>query len=303
MILLTETNTARIQHEGRKTFIEGIALQADMLNKNRRVYPKAVLESAVDAVQGKIKEGKLLGQLGHPSDADGNLDRVSHVIESLTRKGNDYHLRARIIDEGAGKIAKSIIDAGGRLGVSSRGHGSTRQDKAGSSIVCEDYRLITIDLVQDPSCEAAFVSAIKESIKNHDFTVNENAIALRILNDLDPSLADLQRRTGYDFDGKAGNQFPGHASFTSVGDKRTYLERLEADRVEILKKLAGVQAEIDLQDDQISEPELKKYADMATDPVKKAIYRRALQQHENHKHTMRRAIEFTRRMHKRGYWK
>jgi hypothetical protein len=302
MILLTETTSARVQNEGRKVFIEGIALQANMLNKNRRVYPAKILESAVDAVQGKIKEGKLLGQLGHPSDADGNLDRVSHVIESLTRKGNDYHLRARIIDEGAGKIAKSIIDAGGRLGVSSRGHGSTRQDKAGSSIVCEDYRLITIDLVQDPSCEAAFVSAIKESIRNHDFTVNENAIALRILNDLDPPLADLQRRTGYDFDNKAGNQFPGHASFTSVDDTRTYLQRLEADRVEMLQKLAALQAEIDLQDGQIFEPELKKYADMVTDPVKKAVVRRALKQHENNKHTMQKSIEFSRRMKNRGYW-
>jgi hypothetical protein len=289
--LLPERSCARVETHGKKTFIEGIFLQSGITNENNRLYPKQVLEAAVDSVQEKIKEGSLMGELGHADNMTLNLERVSHVVESLRRKDNNWYGRARVIDAGAGKIAKSIIEAGGKIGISSRGVGSLKQDK-NKFIVQDDYKLVTIDLCGDPSGPDCWVEAIQESIQSNRLSINESATALRILQDMGHGLADLQARNGYDFDSRAGNQFVGSDAFPSTKDhelaKLTYLERLERDKALMLQALEDLQQQIQLTANGLSPNEVSSYSQLhgSKDPLKRASLRKAMKE-EQHKEKIR----------------
>jgi hypothetical protein len=110
-----------------------------------------------------INKGRALGELGHPDGPTVNLDRVSHKIVSLTREGNNFRGKAQLLETPMGKIAKSLIDEGVCLGVSSRGVGSLKMTNEGHKIVGEDFMLATAaDIVADPSAPDAFVQGIME---------------------------------------------------------------------------------------------------------------------------------------------
>ena len=149
---------------GKNYFIEGIFLQAELQNKNGRMYPMRTLQREVAKYDQKfIQGGRALGELGHPEGPSINLDRVSHKIESLREDGNNFIGRAKILDTPNGKIAKSLLDEGVQLGVSSRGIGSLREDRTGMKVVGEDFQLATAaDIVADPSAPDAFVNGIME---------------------------------------------------------------------------------------------------------------------------------------------
>lgn len=142
-------------------YIKGPFLQAEVVNGNKRVYPRAVLEKEVVAhMDTKIKQNRALGELGHPPTSEINLDRVSHLIKELTMDGNTAIGKAQILDTPMGKIAKALMESNVKLGVSSRGLGSLR-----NGIVQNDYRLICVDIVSDPSGPNCFVDGILESNK------------------------------------------------------------------------------------------------------------------------------------------
>ena len=149
---------------GKKMYIEGVFLQGDICNRNKRMYPMETLSREVDRYSKSfIKEGRALGELGHPEGPTVNLDRVSHKIVSLTREGKNYIGKAQLLETPMGKIAKSLIDEGVKLGVSSRGVGSLSQTNEGHKIVGEDFQLATAaDIVADPSAPDAFVNGIME---------------------------------------------------------------------------------------------------------------------------------------------
>ena len=152
------------EKDGRKNyFIEGVFLQAELKNKNGRVYPFKTLQREVAKYdENFITKGRALGELGHPEGPSINLDRVSHKIESLKEDGNNFVGRAKILDTPNGKIAKSLLDEGVSLGVSSRGMGSLRKED-GANIVEDDFMLATAaDIVADPSAPDAFVNGIME---------------------------------------------------------------------------------------------------------------------------------------------
>jgi Prohead core protein serine protease len=169
MKLITEVNE-RIQvitegkGENRKHFIEGVFLQAEMKNRNGRVYPIDILENEVDRYnQAFVKQNRAFGELGHPDGPSINLERVSHMIKDLYREGNNFIGKAKIMDTPYGKIVKNLIDEGAKLGVSSRGLG-TLQEVNGVSTVNGDFKLSTAaDIVADPSAPDAFVRGIMES--------------------------------------------------------------------------------------------------------------------------------------------
>ena len=150
---------------GKKSmYIEGVFLQADMKNRNGRVYPMETLRREVGRYsENHITSGRALGELGHPEGPTVNLDRVSHKIISLRESGSNFIGKAKILGTPMGKIASSLIEEGVKLGVSSRGVGSLQQTKEGYSVVGEDFMLATAaDIVADPSAPDAFVSGIME---------------------------------------------------------------------------------------------------------------------------------------------
>ena len=144
-------------------YIEGVFLQSELTNRNGRRYPFEVLNREVERYNEEyVKTKRALGELGHPDGPTINLDRVSHRITSLRAEGNNFIGKAQILDTPMGKIAKSLLDEGVQLGVSSRGMGSIEKSE-GISVVRDDFMLTTAaDIVADPSAPDAFVNGIME---------------------------------------------------------------------------------------------------------------------------------------------
>ena len=149
---------------GKKNYkIRGIFMQADMKNRNGRIYPMETLNKEVNRYNKEFVQAKrAFGELGHPDGPTVNLERVSHMITSLTPEGKNFIGEAKIMDTPYGKIVKNLIDEGAKLGVSSRGMGSL-ENKGGSNYVKSDFYLATAaDIVADPSAPDAFVEGIME---------------------------------------------------------------------------------------------------------------------------------------------
>ncbi len=153
------------EKNGKKNmYIEGIFLQGDLQNRNGRMYPMATLRKEVSRYnENHILKGRALGELGHPEGPTVNLDRVSHKIVSLKESGSNFIGKAKVLNTPMGNIAKSLIDEGVKLGVSSRGIGSLKPTREGIQVVSDDFMLSTAaDIVADPSAPDAFVEGIME---------------------------------------------------------------------------------------------------------------------------------------------
>ena len=171
------------ENGGKNYKIKGIFLQADIKNRNGRVYPMEVLEKEVGRYNKKfINEKRAYGELGHPDGPTVNLERVSHMVTELYPDGKNFIGEAKIMETPMGKIVKNIIDEGGKLGVSSRGMGSLDQ-KNGANYVRDDFYLATAaDIVADPSAPNAFVEGImegKEWVWNNGALVEAELVELR----------------------------------------------------------------------------------------------------------------------------
>jgi len=148
---------------GKNYKIRGIFMQADIKNRNGRVYPMEVLDEEVRKYNKNfIEQNRAFGELGHPDGPTVNLERVSHMITSLKPDGKNFIGEAKIMETPMGKIVKNLMDEGAKLGVSSRGMGSLKQ-KGGANVVSDDFYLATAaDIVADPSAPNAFVEGIME---------------------------------------------------------------------------------------------------------------------------------------------
>jgi len=157
-VVITEGKNGKKQ-----TYIEGVFLQADITNRNGRMYPMRTMEREVQKYnENFVKTGRALGELGHPDGPTINLDRASHLITSLQREGSNFVGKARLLETPMGRIAKELLDEGVKLGVSSRGLGSIKEEN-GIKVVGEDFMLATAaDIVADPSAPDAFVNGIME---------------------------------------------------------------------------------------------------------------------------------------------
>ena len=167
-LITEEISNVKFITEGKgskkKMYIEGVFLQGDLKNRNGRMYPVNTLAKEVNRYnEAFVAKGRALGELGHPDGPTVNLDRVSHKITSLRQEGNNFIGKAQLLETPMGKIAKSLLDEGVTLGVSSRGVGSLRESSNGCKVVGEDFMLATAaDIVADPSAPDAFVSGIME---------------------------------------------------------------------------------------------------------------------------------------------
>ena len=172
------------KQDGKKDYkIKGIFMQADIKNRNGRVYPMEVLEKEVRRyTKENIAQKRAFGELGHPEGPTINLERASHMITGLYPDGKNFIGEAKILSTPMGNIVKNLMDEGAKLGVSSRGMGSLDQ-KNGANYVRDDFYLATAaDIVADPSAPNAFVEGImegKEWIWDNGTLVESELIRMR----------------------------------------------------------------------------------------------------------------------------
>ena len=148
----------------------GIFQRADEANNNKRIYDKKILEREIERLTESLGGRRLMGELDHPKQDQVSLRNVSHLITNLEFKGNEMIGEAELLNTPAGLTAQALIKGGVKLGISSRGTGSLTDRPDGCKNVNEDFKLITFDLVADPSTKGAFPS-LAESI-NSEF-INE----------------------------------------------------------------------------------------------------------------------------------
>ena len=168
MKLITETieniEVLKEERNGKKDYkIRGVFMQADIKNRNGRVYPVATLAKEVKRYNEQfINKKRAFGELGHPDGPTVNLERVSHMITCLKPVGKNFIGEAKIMDTPYGKIVKNLIDEGAQLGVSSRGMGSLQSGSQGNVVGKDFYLATAADIVADPSAPDAFVEGIME---------------------------------------------------------------------------------------------------------------------------------------------
>jgi len=153
--------------EGKESlFIRGTFAQAEVTNRNKRFYPLSILENEIGRfVTEKVNHGSAFGELGHPSGPSINLDRSCILIKEMNRDGNNFIGKAKVTSEGMGRIVKGLINDGAKLGVSTRALGSLKARKDGINEVQDDFKLLAVDVVADPSAPDAYVTGIMENVE------------------------------------------------------------------------------------------------------------------------------------------
>lgn len=150
-------------NDGKDTWLSGVFMQAEIKNRNGRVYPLQEISAAVDAANQRIEESSgIMGELDHPQTLTVNLDRVSHVITEMRMDGNNAYGKAKLLSTPMGSIANELIKSGVSLGVSSRGAGTVTESGGVSG-----FQFVTVDIVAQPSAPGAVPDTIYESLMNN----------------------------------------------------------------------------------------------------------------------------------------
>ena len=153
--------------------IAGIFQRANIPNQNKRIYEKKILIRELGRLDEAVKERRLMGELDHPSHDAVKLQNVSHLVTQLKMSGDDMLGEAEVLNTPSGQVAQALIRGGVKLGISSRGMGTLRERQDGMSVVNDDFKLVTFDLVADPSTKGAFPELVNEG---KDSTFIENTI-------------------------------------------------------------------------------------------------------------------------------
>ena len=149
-------------NDGKDLFMQGLFIQGDVKNQNGRVYPKDEIQRAVENVTSRLQGGEtVMGELDHPEELQINLDRVSHIITEMMCNGANGMGKLKVIDTPMGNIARALLKAGAKLGVSSRGSGNVNESGRVS-----DFDIVTVDIVAQPSAPDAYPKTIYESLFN-----------------------------------------------------------------------------------------------------------------------------------------
>ena len=151
-----------------KLVVKGVLQRAEAKNQNGRVYPREILvREAKKYTSEFIKERRAMGELDHPDSSVVNLQNVSHNVLEMHWKGNDLVGTVEVLSTPAGNILKELFKGGIKLGISSRGLGSIKQESAGDEVQ-DDFELIAFDFVSNPSTHGAFLSSVNESVQKVD---------------------------------------------------------------------------------------------------------------------------------------
>jgi len=189
-------NVITEEKSGKKSYvIEGVFAQADMKNRNGRIYPKPIMEKAVgNYVDNQVSKDRAVGELNHPEGPTVNLDKVSHKINELKFEGNDVVGRATVLDTPMGKIVKGLLDGDVQLGVSTRGMGSLMQQN-NAMVVKDDFMLNAIDIVQDPSAPSAFVNGVMEGV---DWVWDNGILSAQTIEKMETEIKKAPRKNLYE---------------------------------------------------------------------------------------------------------
>ena len=148
--------------DGKDLYMAGLFIQGDVKNQNGRIYPKHEISKAVESVRTRLSKGEtVMGELDHPEELQINLDRVSHIITDMHTDDSNGLGKLKIIETPMCNIAKALLKAGAKLGVSSRGSGNVNESGKVS-----DFDIVTVDIVAQPSAPDAYPKTIYESLYN-----------------------------------------------------------------------------------------------------------------------------------------
>jgi hypothetical protein len=164
LILEKSSNNLKTTKDGGEYFLEGVAAVFGVENSNHRIYEENEYLPHLDYLKKKIEQNRLVGELDHPKEFDVSLKNISHVITDLNYDKNDRNvkIKVKLLDTPAGKIAKSLIDAGVPISISSRAAGNVKENKK-----VEIKKIFTYDLVADPGFENAQLERVYESLGSH----------------------------------------------------------------------------------------------------------------------------------------
>ena len=153
----------RSGEDGKDLYMKGLCIQGDVKNANQRIYPVNEISNAVKSLKEQIGGGySVLGELDHPDDLKINLDRVSHVITDVWMEGANGYGKLKILPTPMGTLVETMLGAGVKLGVSSRGSGNVNESNGHVS----DFEIVTVDVVAQPSAPDAYPTAIYEGLLN-----------------------------------------------------------------------------------------------------------------------------------------
>lgn len=163
LAVVMEDSEDAFGNKGKQLYMKGIFIQGQIRNQNERVYPTHEIQTAVKTLREQLAQGlSILGEIDHPDDLKINLDRVSHCIVDMDMDGPNGFGKLKILPTPMGQIAKTMLESGIRLGVSSRGSGNVNESTGEVS----DFEIITVDIVAQPSAPQAYPKAIYEGAMN-----------------------------------------------------------------------------------------------------------------------------------------
>lgn len=173
--ILTEREKREIKEGG--MYLVGRVQTADVKNGNGRKYPEKVLRREIGNYMNVVRDNRATGELDHPDDSVINLKNVSHMLTDMWWEGKDVMGKIKVLNTPSGRILKDLVNAGVKIGISSRGLGSVRE-QMGESIVEDDFQLICFDIVSEPSTPNAYIypNAKKTRFKMAVREVKENSI-------------------------------------------------------------------------------------------------------------------------------
>jgi hypothetical protein len=318
ILLIEQASPVQTDLVGKKLYLESIFVMAGKKNANSRIYPVDVASRAIERIEPRIREGSMFGTTGHGSSSTVEPSQVSHIVQSLKRKGDNWIGRARIIDSGQGSVLRSIIDAGGKIGISSRATGNVKKVEEDLWEVQEPLHIHSFDAVVRPSTQH-LADAIYESILNEasaeahkgdklskdSLTSRADEIAASIvarLAALHPEIASAQARNALSFD----TDIMPAQSPTNYSE--TVLQIAERDRAKIVAALLKIADELSAQNDSGSERDkvgayakwLNQYSsrltrDTSRDPFAAAALRREQVRQQAGKLLIERAVRLLSR--------
>ena len=180
--LLTEEEK-RLVKEGKATFLSGIMQKCDALNGNGRVYPRKILEKEIKNYKKLVDERRALGELDHPDDSVINLKNASHMVTDIWWDNDSVMGKVMVLGTPSGQVLKALVEAGVKLGISSRGLGSTKE-KDGKTLVEDDFQLICFDFVSEASTPGAYLKVSEGLEKQLNNITTKGDRINRALNEL-----------------------------------------------------------------------------------------------------------------------